>query len=292
MIRAGMMDETIRRAELHEAIETLRVHIEDQVRRKVWEDVKEAVHEQVEEEFEDATAEEQATNRELGFVTVTAEMARPVYEVKESIWDCCLFINLGLLGPIRSVCIVFSVLANYFFQAMFLVVADDMGKTDIGDPGLIQEMRIWRLTFGHSIDYASIHSNLPLIAYVCGNDEHRAMQMEGNRQADLFDDIQAYLDGRGDLLCLLAVTVWIMTIFIELQSIIHFTKAMWHGQATHDRHHLFTKIVVIDGRFEVKDLNQMRAVLLILLVSVPRTMIALILGFHGIRYLTATASMG
>lgn len=273
--------------------------IDKNVKALVWLELEEEEHEiNIEEKEVVRTSmkeDKEEASRAVKTVIGMADEIVPTYSVEESIWDCCLFFNLGLLGPMRSSCIAFSVLSNYFFQAMFLYVADGMGKSDIGDPDLIQQMRNWRLTFGHSTQYASAHSNLPIIAYLCANKGNRGMQMEGNRQVDLYDNIVQYLDERGDILCMLAVSIWIMTIFIELQSIARFTRAIWHGQSRHDRHHLCTKLVTSaedKARYEFRDFNWQRCVALIIFVSLPRAVIALALGFVGSSFLTATATMG
>jgi len=213
------------------------------------------------------------------------------YKFHQSIWDACVFINLGFFHWPQNLLLLLAFFVNCMMQMMFITFLwlGEMTTPRYEEFGndnkfsVFERILKWRALFGHNVEYMDLDTNLPLVKRVCSKGEQ--FLVAGAQQAEMVKDIRDYLENNvGQYLCLLACLLWIFTAFKELRDIQYFTQAVWGRtyQGSHTRMHYDNSAQV-----EIESISYVRAFNVTAFICVPRLVIGMVLFITGLWYLTA-----
>ncbi|CAE7242668.1 unnamed protein product [Symbiodinium sp. CCMP2592] len=214
------------------------------------------------------------------------------YKFEGAAWDASALAGLGIFSSQESMLIVFCGTLSLLLQTVFAIILYENMIENIFTDQLVQELRDWRVLFGHSSEFVDSITGEPLMVGLCSGSQSL---MDGRAQAEIYQSVVSYgIRVReeasshvvslpaGAWLALLALLVWTATVTNELISIMSLTWAMISLSAD--------KTELDAENLSLKRISRGRSVMLVL-TSAARLIIAAMLGVTGIRYLAATASV-
>ena len=212
------------------------------------------------------------------------------YELEESIWDATVLIGAHVEGsPGRPAAGAFSamlVVINLLIQSGLGVAVVIGFTTPVYTADGVTSLRAWRRNVAHDIKYMDIITQNSLAERVCAGESGLAF---GNSQATQYSDVTAYLNQNvGVIMCVLALTVWIMSIVNDLSHTISLHRAVyevWDG-AVEETSLKYDE----DGEIVITAVSTSR-MLCVTLVLLARVGVATMLLYAGSLWLVYTASL-
>jgi len=223
-------------------------------------------------------------------IYTTLATRAPDYKHAESVWDSCTFLKMGVLDFSDSAMIIFCALLNMLMQGVFVysVAQSNMTDGDLSDDRIVTTMLRWRALYGQSAEYADPRTGHTLTRQVC---EQSQSLMFGAVQQVLYGKVSRYEGTVAPFVSMLAILVWLLTVYGELMSIWAWVCAVWGlryssrgGSSVVNR-----TVLMPDGEsILLKSMSWRRATALSVLVILPRFAICSGLGVFGVYFLART----
>ena len=152
-------------------------------------------------------------------------------DIDASMWDVALVLGVEPVGAGASAFAALLLALNCVVQAFFLyIIADPGSGLTVPNYGnsTISQFRSWRSTVAHDYGFYNSLQQASLASRVCKLDkglEYSATQLAA------YEDLSLYLgpgDGIGSvgqIMCTIALFVWILTIVKEFNAIVSITRA-------------------------------------------------------------------
>ena len=210
-----------------------------------------------------------------------------LWKFQNSCWDAAAFIgNSDLLMVMESLAIIFLLLVNIAMQGGFVaIVWLSLGGSSLDDETL-QGYHWWRTNIGHSVQFMEPLTLESLASRVCRADASLHLSETQSRQVA---DIRSYLDDHapfnGALMCVLALTTWILTVCKDFHLLID----MFIALACVPRGRTLVGLAT-DKRLKLHSISVCR-LLHVCCLGVVRGLIAALLLIAGVRYLISTLSL-
>lgn len=217
------------------------------------------------------------------------------YSFRDSVWDAVLFVFTEPMGIAGSLFVLLLAVACSVMQLLFvLIVIENFTDTNFSNASL-RNFLAWRVSVAHNANHLDLVSFTSLASRVCEASEADGLNV-GVRQAIALEAINSYIpkDGGafgghpGELMCCLAVMVWLMSVTKELRQILNLRKTIISLLA---RGCVSSGSLVRSGTsWGIDRLSKPRVVLAVLSV-IYRTIVAIVLMISGIFYLVHTIDM-
>ena len=206
-------------------------------------------------------------------------------------WSVAYVAFTGPMEAGTSWLLIFLLFFNGFIQLFFLnIVRANLIEFEVGD-ATISDLKSWRVNVAHSVEYYDANYDKSLARRVCDTD---AGLETSATQSDAYDTYKSYAGAAidasflapGPSMCFVALTVWVLTIAGETNSIWANVRALYYSPtaprttvAEHD-----------EGEYSFTALSRSRkfSVGFVLLV---RSAICLALLWCGCLFLTVTIDM-
>jgi hypothetical protein len=161
----------------------------------------------------------------------------------------------------------------------YIVISDFTKETF--DEDAILGLRSWRRNIGHSIDFMDDITEVTLASRVCNND--LGLELSAS-QANYHQLFVGYIqNGRGSLMCMITILMWLLTVVKELSSTISFYKAICLLPKGN-------KTVISEEGNSIVTISLPRKLLLVLVTSC-RFAVVVALGYAGTAWLANTVSV-
>jgi len=213
----------------------------------------------------------------------------------ESIWDAALF--LGVHMPMLETLFGWLLLVgNVFLQLTFAQIVTTIATQEQASDGFLEGLLFWRLGIGHDVRTYDELTQTSLVTRVCGKyvgrtqSELHAATLQSYQDFGLdFEYIGARLGNLeiGSALMELVLLVWLMTVIVEITSIIRFASSLIslpRAQATR-LSQTRANTLRMDG------ISITRLVVMLFAVVLPRLVVAFALLFAGCEFLLATTTL-
>jgi len=220
----------------------------------------------------------------------------------ESMWDACLLVGSPCLGHSGSAWVVGGLVLNVAIQLIFCaLVFSNFMETEFSQ-GDIDGFRAWRLRIAHDNKYVG-GTGLSLANRVCSLDPTLETATEHAARVDMIRRYRQTLDPEsaettdfkkqmsrtfdGPVMCLLALTCWVLTVGKEIASGTRLLQAVLalpaaRGAGMH--------VVKGPDGTEIAGAGRVAKVLAVVTYTV-RVTVAVVLLIMGCRYLAYTSSM-
>eukprot|EP00930_Biecheleria_cincta_P048561 TRINITY_DN33848_c0_g1_i1.p1 TRINITY_DN33848_c0_g1~~TRINITY_DN33848_c0_g1_i1.p1 ORF type:complete len:911 (-),score=147.19 TRINITY_DN33848_c0_g1_i1:62-2794(-) len=212
------------------------------------------------------------------------------YTLSESMWDAGILVGFGSHMPCQETALLIcGLILNFFIQGCFvMVVLANMANPDIPN---IDQLRSWRATVGHDLQYADKLAKVPLISKLCSRSV--SLQSSG-MQMTLYGDLQGFLAGNrpgmevfsGIVLANLSLLLWAFIIYQDVFSNYQFFQAITR-QPTGQPELTATE----QGQLKVGSMSITQKFLIVLFVCLPRLIISCALCVVGAVFLAYTSNM-
>mmetsp|Transcript_866 Transcript_866/g.2638 ORF Transcript_866/g.2638 Transcript_866/m.2638 type:complete len:847 (-) Transcript_866:23-2563(-) len=225
------------------------------------------------------------------------EDASEEVELEASMWDSAVFVGTSVAGRGASVLMVILVLFNICLQGFFAFIISSLGDDSPITDGDVDQLRWWRRNVGQSAKYYNAAKGETMARRVCDGDF--GVEASGV-QAELHQTLNDYLGdyghknahdnsskGPGISLCMLAVSLWIMTVFVDARGALDTLTALWvlpRGRRSEVR-------LTHDGQIVIEKLSRKRFVF-VAFIQLIRLVIGAILIWNGSLYLAHTIDVG
>ncbi|CAK0866078.1 unnamed protein product, partial [Prorocentrum cordatum] len=212
------------------------------------------------------------------------------YELNTSIWDSMVFFGFPELGWNVSATLLFGYVVNLVSQLAFcFVVYTYMLKPDV-DSSALSNLLKFRLSLAHNSEFADPMTKQSLARQVCSTNQkvHFAAGQIG-----ILSDVQKFLRG-GPTLMIIAEILFLGVIVKEMDAIVHFSQAVMSLDRSDTTQVNLTVqkdsyLSSITARFE--KIHRMRIRFTWALITVPRAIICVLLGFTGILFIGKTSNI-
>jgi len=217
--------------------------------------------------------------------------------IKESVWDAGLFVGLTCIGNIASALMVPIFCLNIVLQMGLTWIVYYTMVQDPLDSEMLDQLVRFRLDVAHSALYANPVTYTSMISQLCVGDSSlhiAAVQMS------LFDGLKEFSSNSAVVLCVFAQLAWFILILEELNAATTFFRAVLDIPREEQ-----TRLIIADGFDDefldptlvkvnvvtrMQCISRKRLVAVSLLVTLPRWMVAVALGFAGSLYLSQQVS--
>eukprot|EP00931_Biecheleriopsis_adriatica_P026379 TRINITY_DN16057_c0_g1_i4.p1 TRINITY_DN16057_c0_g1~~TRINITY_DN16057_c0_g1_i4.p1 ORF type:complete len:710 (+),score=89.42 TRINITY_DN16057_c0_g1_i4:298-2130(+) len=173
------------------------------------------------------------------------------YSMNESIWDASFLIGLEWLPLFDNIMLICAFAINSIVQTSFAYFIWTAFSAASIDDDTIDDYHKWRLVSGHAYSYAS-PDNAALVERVCNLDA--SLTFAGSQQG-VVEELSAWIHvawdswsptfdvkyGAAFWLSILALTLWILTVCVELLSIKDFGLALKQLPRSSERRTLIKK---------------------------------------------------
>jgi len=227
-----------------------------------------------------------------------------VYAFKTSVWDLALVIGMEDQGIMGSIFVTMLLALNALMQISLCLVINDSLTIPLIDDGTTQAMKDWRTYSGHAWDYVDKLSFEPLARRICRNDDSVPMS---SSVSGTLGDIAGYLPSaedranespalghllpvalagmRGELMCIMALIIWITNVMVVISEAIQFSRAVWYLEKG------LTKITLTSEGRELTSMGRLRKCYMAGILSL-QLLVAFILAITGIFHLSYTITVG
>jgi len=215
--------------------------------------------------------------------------------LESTLWDAAILLGMQsddkrkwFVGRANRIVVVLLLIVNVTMQGIFLVAIPTTMSGKPYDDETIQSLKQQRLFTGHSYNEINRVSMKTWTANLCAENVH-------NRLAGTLENIFYYLQSNsfgppGTMICMLAVTIWILSMVTEIRRAMDVACAVWSLPSSRPEspHGISNEG---DGKFVVC-MSKRYKVFLSMLVFFPRFIIAFALMYFGIEYLADTPAVG
>mmetsp|Transcript_26980 Transcript_26980/g.35006 ORF Transcript_26980/g.35006 Transcript_26980/m.35006 type:complete len:798 (+) Transcript_26980:29-2422(+) len=202
------------------------------------------------------------------------------YALSGSMWDVVILLgtrSVGIAGTLYStMLLIMNIIIQFIF--CYIVLANFTAETF--DDNAILGFRSWRRNIAHSSDFMEDISEVSLASRICNNDS--GLELSGS-QAVSHEWLSSYLNGNGSLMCILTVTMWLLTVLKEISSIISFWRAFCLLPRSNKT------VLSIEGN-SFDEISQTRFIL-VLFTTICRVAVVTSLGYAGTAWLANTVSV-
>jgi len=234
-----------------------------------------------------------------------------VYAFKTSVWDLALVIGMEDQGIMGSIFVTMLLALNALMQIFLCLVINDSLTIPLIDDGTTQAMKDWRTYSGHAWDYVDKLSFEPLARRICRNDDSVPMS---SSVSGTLGDIAGYLPSaedranespalghllpvalagmQGELMCIMALIIWITNVMVVISEAIQFSRAVWYLEPGNmEGWKGLTKITLTSEGRELTSMGRLRKCYMAGILSL-QLLVAFNLAITGIFYLSYTISVG
>jgi hypothetical protein len=169
------------------------------------------------------------------------------YQIQESVWDVAIFIGTREVGLLGSIFASFLLLVNAAMQFVLCLIIEVSFTTPDIDESTIEGFKKWRYRVAHDVSFINANGE-PLSHQVCSNNAGLPMSSgirgvlslieeylpiseaaEISQDSTIGDRVVPYFQGVvGQLLCVLAISIWCLTLLRDVRGIIGLGGAIWN----------------------------------------------------------------
>jgi len=206
------------------------------------------------------------------------------YEFTMSMWDAGILLFVHKNTHLDRSVLVLGMVLNVVLQAfVFFVIVYNLLDNDFSDK-TIQEMVSWRVQHGHNGDNFNIPEGKSYAAQLCA---HQLWSFEGQEYGDMYSYL--YREVPGAYLSILAILLWILSTMAEYRKSVSQFLALMH--LPQQRPHEECLSEDPSGDLRVCGISSAARWAAILLICLPRIVVALALMLIGCKYLAQTVTL-
>ena len=212
---------------------------------------------------------------------------------KASVWDSSLIVMLHICDSARKVVGNFNVVLSFFLLLVNLVVqvclvlaVNSMADVDPMDR-LVGVLRSQRVREGQSYQHFDRKDLITKTQQICDEKIYNEMQSATEWLANYLNAGDTLGKLSGQYICLIAMFVWVTSMAIELRQVLHDQALVILSLPRTDG----TRYELRNGRYIITGIAGRQKVMALLLVILPRTLIAVFLLWLGLIYLSGTINI-
>lgn len=203
----------------------------------------------------------------------------------DSVWEVATVIGTGCLTAATSGFLWIILVLTVFVQVTYINIGGTVFTFDWFTDKQIRGFHDWRHDVGHSIQFSD-NLGTPLVKSVCAASSSVTI---GAQQIAKKTIVDAYLKGampHGVILCLVALLLWHLSIFVSFLRVADFGKGMLTTKKGANTEILVTS----EGRFVIYSFSNLR-ICGVMFLCAARLVLVLTLGWIGTFYIVYTEQL-